>query len=346
LAIKGTFSIPKKAGEQPRLLEEQVPLVEADTFSGEPGLSSPLFEVDYAPVKNKCDITLVGSAYAPAGRATESVQAGFKVGNLSKVLNVHGDRFWVASHAGFAPSRALPFEQRAITYDIAFGGVDRFHEDESRHDPYMLNPVGIGYHKELSDALVDNTPAPCTEECDKPILKPDGQYKPMSFGPVGRGWLPRYKLGGTYDENWLEDHFPFLPPDFDEHYYQSAPVDQQTPHLKGGERVALLNVTEDGKRVFQLPKIDIPVVFFKKKSEREEQLANLDTLVLDPDNHRFTMTWRASVKLRNDMYEVPEVLVGKATRGWWRARDLGKTYYPSIEALIRSKRTDALEDES
>ncbi|NND92026.1 MAG: DUF2169 domain-containing protein, partial [Granulosicoccus sp.] len=42
LAIKGTFSIPKKAGEQPRLLEEQVPLVEADTFSGEPGLSSPL----------------------------------------------------------------------------------------------------------------------------------------------------------------------------------------------------------------------------------------------------------------------------------------------------------------
>ncbi len=346
LAIKGTFNIPRSVNEKPGLLEKQVPLIEADTFSGEPGFSSPLYEADYAPVKHRCDITVVGSAYAPGGRDASVVQAGFKVGGLSKVLNVHGDRFWIATSNGYVPGAAQPFVKRAITYDIAFGGVDRSHHDETRHDPYMLNPVGIGYRKEPGETPMDNTPAPCTEECGVPIVNPDGNYKPMSLGPIGRGWLPRYKLGGTYDDEWLEEHFPFLPPDFNELYYQCAPEDQQAPFLKGGEKVALLNLTEDGKRVFELPTASLPVSFFKKKSQREDKLATLDTLVLEPDENRFTMTWRASVKLRNDMYEVQEALVGSASKAWWRARNTGKTFYPSLAALIKQQKIREQEEGS
>ncbi|MEM7259947.1 MAG: DUF2169 domain-containing protein, partial [Pseudomonadota bacterium] len=225
------------------------------------------------------------------------------------------------------------------------GGVDRFHTDETKHDPYMLNPVGIGYHKIVDEGHVPNTPAPSTEECHDPVAFPNGKYKPMALGPIGRGWLPRYKLGGTYDQQWLDNTFPFLPADFDELYYQSAPVDQQTDFLKGGEEVVLLNVTEDGRRAFEVPAIDMPVVFFKKKSEREEKNAVLDTLVLDPDNERFTCVWRASVQLKNNIFEVPEALVGKASRAWWRARELGKTYYPGVNALIASKQNDDEDDD-
>ena len=46
VAVKGTFTIPKNGGE-PALAEEQVPLVEADAFTGEPGFSAPLYEADY-----------------------------------------------------------------------------------------------------------------------------------------------------------------------------------------------------------------------------------------------------------------------------------------------------------
>jgi len=329
LAVKGTFSIPSNSRQQPWLLDEQVPLMEADTFTGEPGFSAPLFEADYAPVKRHCDITLIGSAYAPGGHSAQVVQAGFKVGNLGKVLNVFGNRFWVASPTGFTTSAAIPFVQRPVSYDIAFGGVDRFSANENLHEPYMLNPVGIGYHKVLTNSLIDNTPAPSTEACHDPVKKPDGAYQPMSFGPIGRGWLPRYKLGGTYDDDWLEQHFPFLPPDFNEAYYQSAPDDQQTRHLSGGETVSLLNVTEDGKRMFTLPEFEVPVTFFKRKSERQEQLAGIDTVILDPDNNRFTMTWRASVELNNSVFEVPEALAGSASRGWWRARNRSKPY-PSV----------------
>jgi hypothetical protein len=59
VVVKGTFEIPKGA-EEPKPAEEQVPLVEADTFTGEPGLSAPVYESDYAPVKQRCDVLLLG----------------------------------------------------------------------------------------------------------------------------------------------------------------------------------------------------------------------------------------------------------------------------------------------
>ena len=65
VVVKGTFEIPKAKSIKPRLLDEQMPIVESDTFTGEAGFSAPEFESDYAPIKHRCDVTLVGSAYAP-----------------------------------------------------------------------------------------------------------------------------------------------------------------------------------------------------------------------------------------------------------------------------------------
>ncbi len=86
VAIKRTFSIPKYRNEAPKLLDEQVLMVEADTFTGEPGFSSIEYKVDYAPIKHHCDVTLVGSVYGPNGQPVEQVQYGLKIGNVSKVI--------------------------------------------------------------------------------------------------------------------------------------------------------------------------------------------------------------------------------------------------------------------
>ena len=72
VVIKGTFAIPQP-GEEIRLHEQQLPLVMADTFTGEPGFSAPVFEADFAPRKPMCDVLLLGSAYAPRGRPTTRV---------------------------------------------------------------------------------------------------------------------------------------------------------------------------------------------------------------------------------------------------------------------------------
>ena len=66
VVAKGTFGIPDRPNREPQLLEEQVPLVMTDVFTGEPGFSAPLCENDFAPRKPRCDVLLNGSAMLPA----------------------------------------------------------------------------------------------------------------------------------------------------------------------------------------------------------------------------------------------------------------------------------------
>lgn len=342
VVVKGTFTLPRN-GEIATLADEQLPLIEADTFTGEPGLSAPLYESDYAPFKPRCDVILNGSAYAPQGKPATKVPVGIKVGRVAKVLDVIGDRNWKAGIGGIGPGVPLPFSKKAITYDVAFGGVDRFSEDPDQHDAFMPNPCGRGFRKGLTTGPIDGTPMPNTEEPGNPVKSPLGRYRPMSFGPVGRGWDPRYKLAGTYDDAWLENVFPFLPADFDERYFQCAPEDQQTDCLVGGETVTLVNLTPDGRRSFELPRLDMPVHFLLADGGRRDVDARADTLFIEPDNERFAVVWRVHLPLRRNLFEVKQVVAGDKPPAWWRARDLGKTYYASLGEAVRAAR-EAEED--
>src|SRR5215203_6198759 len=116
VVVKGTFTIPTNGGE-PRLAAEQVPLVEADIFTGEPGLSAPLYESDYAPRKPRCDVLLNGSAYAPGGKPTEHVTVSLKVGSWSKSFEVVGNRVWQAGFLNLAVSKPEPFTVMPISYN-------------------------------------------------------------------------------------------------------------------------------------------------------------------------------------------------------------------------------------
>src|SRR4051812_22960677 len=92
VVVKATYTLPAP-GLEPALAEAQVPLVEADRYTGEPGLSAPLHETDFAHGKPACDVLLVGSAYAPRGRATQ-VEVGLQVGTFAKQFRVLGHRRW------------------------------------------------------------------------------------------------------------------------------------------------------------------------------------------------------------------------------------------------------------
>lgn len=343
VVIKGTFNLPLD-GSEPKLLDEQIPLVDADIYTGEPGFSAPLYEVDYAPHKARCDVLLNGSAYAPNARPTKKVPVRLRVGSMVKEFDVIGDRTWQVSKAGYTHSFPQPFTVMPISYDVAFGGSDDQHPNKNKHSAYMPNTVGRGYHVNTSHELMHGTPLPNTEERGKSVSLPAGKYRPMAFGVIARNWEPRYRYGGTYDQNWIDNVFPFLPADFNDAYYQAAPVDQQIDFLHTNEVVELINLTPPGRTVFRLPKKEIPVTFFLKKGDKETRQAMADTLVLEPDLNRFTITWRAHLPLKKNMFEVPQVLAGTMPRAWWRARELGKTYYSSLEELSRSKRAQAVEE--
>lgn len=336
VVVKGTFTIPKD-GEPCELAPEQVPIVEADTFTGEPGFSATIYESDYALRKPRCDVLLNGSAYAPGGRPATRVRVAMHVGSMSKAFDVIGDSTWKRGFFSMSPRRPEPFTVMPITYDRAYGGVDD--SNPKKVAAFLPNPVGVGYHKKRKQAAIVGLPVPNTMEVGRPVTSVTGKYRPMSFGPIGRSWPSRIRHAGTYDDEWTDNVFPFLPKDFDERYYQCAPPEQQIDYPKGGEDVELLNLTPEGRTRFRLPELEVPVEFTDEFWKRAEIRACLDTILIDADKRRTALVWRASTPVRRGLGSIRQVVIGRMPNGWYRARALGKTYYKSLQQLSASRRS-------
>jgi hypothetical protein len=344
LVAKGTYGIPAHAGDMPRLLDEQVPLIMTDTFTGEPGRSAPLYEIDFAPRKPRCDVLLNGTCYTPGGRPATLVRVGVRVGSMAKSFNVLGNRVWKSGALSVSASSPEPFTALPLSYNNAYGGVDDPDGVEEAQQWYVMNHSGVGYHPKSPARALAGRALPNTEELARPVTRPDGSYRPMAFGPLGRAWSQRIAWAGTYDQHWLDHRAPFLPDDFDERYFQCAPEDQQTDHLRGGEEVVLINLTASGRTAFHLPSMRVRFEVFYRNEDWGRIDAAVDTLVLEPDRGRFMLTARASVTLRRSLHEVRCVVVGNMPWAWYREQGLrrgprGKRRFRSLGDLVAFNRT-------
>jgi hypothetical protein len=341
VVIKGTFRFPLagEAADHFALHEEQMPLTMADTFTGKPGFSAPVYEADFSPIKPCCDILLLGKGYAPHGKPAPSFEAGLRIGEWKKTLRVVGPRHWQCKADAVSPSPPELFTTQDISYDVAFGGTDLQHEDPAKHGAFMANPSGLGFQQNIESQWVNGKPLPRTEPMNQPVTSPSADNQPIAFGPLGRGWNSRAKYAGTYDEVWLEQHCPFLPPDFDNQYYQAAPPDQQVPldfFQQGPMPVTLLNLTPEGITHFTIPSLSAPVTVFPKIGDKEEFFATLDTVLIEPELQRYSLTWRVTRPLKKNMFEITEVLVGKKGREWWQERDSATFPIPVVTELSRA----------
>jgi hypothetical protein len=62
-----------------------------------------------------------------------------------------------------------------------------------------------------------------------------------------------------------------------------------------------------------------------------------DTLLVEPDEGRFTLTWRTSLPLRQSCFEIRQIVVGEMSHSWRSARraaNRGKTYYRNLADMI------------
>jgi hypothetical protein len=309
--VKGTFDIDQHG--EAKLAEEQAPFVYADVHYGEPGTTSIRYECDFAPFKPNADIIVNGQAMSPQDKPVTELLVGVKVGNVQKVIKVVGDRCWENGLSGLRASAPKPFVSMPLVYERSFGGSDNSHSDPKHQGAELRNPVGAGYRKNPDPRAAEGLPLPNLEDPRQPMRGWTDKVSPVGCGVVGRGWQPRIRHAGTYDERWLNERFPFLPEDFDERYFQSAPADQQTDLPIEGETVRCVNLSPGAFLQFAIPKRKFPVTF--RFRDRDEQAKpNLDTVIIEPDQHRVILIWRTRVQLGVKLNALREVMVGEGAK--------------------------------
>ncbi|TSE02793.1 DUF2169 domain-containing protein, partial [Mesorhizobium intechi] len=228
-----------------------------------------------------------------------------------------------------------------ISYDVAWGGVDRLDPEDKLPASYKYNPVGTGWSRTKNQRLIPGLRLPNTQAVNEEIRSPFGDYKPMSFGPMGRGWPGRIEYGGTYDQNWIDNIFPFLPPDFDERYFQMAPPDQQIDHPRGGEDVVLINLTPAGKESFRMPATALPLTLFKGREKAFVGELLPDTVLFDLERRRFSLVWRVQQRLQRTILDFSECWIGPPTPGMQRAYAKRKRYIRKFNTPLRDEEHEA-----
>ena len=330
LVVKGTYAFPEGERDPPPKAEVQRPLVKADEFTGEPGYSATLWETDFAFRKAMCDVVAQGAAYAPEGRPAERVRVGLRVGDWVKQFDVVGHREWRVLGPAVTATRPLPFQRMPFTYDTAFGGVDRLDPDDELPAVYEDNPHGRGFATVKNQSRLQSLALPNTEEVGQGILSPYGRYRPMALGPISRAAPERRRYAGTYDQNWIDNVFPFLPKDFDERYYQMAPADQQIPFPAPGTPVVVVGMTPRGRETFRLPDTRLPLTVFRGREAAWEGAALPDTLAFDTEAREFMLTWRIWTPMKRIITEFTEAWIGPPTEAMLRARREGRAYIRDV----------------
>jgi hypothetical protein len=335
VVVKATFVLPEGSSE-PAFAKEQAPLVYADVYHGDPGLSSISVAYDFAQEKPFAEVLLTGSAVAPRARPVTELIAELKVdGLISKTIRVTGDRIWVEGlvHEVVA-SQPIPFTRLPLVYERAFGGVLNDGNEQRAH---RENLVGVGLSSLRSGKNALGKPLPNLEDPGRP-LRAFGEVTPTAgFAPLCPAWLPRASFAGTYDQAWLDERCPLLPLDFDPRFFQTAPIDQQVPQLRGGEIVTLVNLTAEGRLRFSLPRLELPIVFLFADRPDEPHEPRIDTIHIDTDTRRLFMVWRLRVRRTGKPYALRKIVVGPMSPRFWRRYNSPKRWYSSLAELIAAE---------
>jgi len=307
IMLKATFSI----GEQIAVAQEQLPIVMADEYWGDPGQSSLKYASEYHLVKPFTDIVMVGSACAPGKQAVEALDVQLGVGQYYKTVRVFGERRWITGMIGLDVSRPAPFESMPLVYERAFGGV---HDPEDKKTPLSYeaaNPVGVGFMGNRKPEEMKGMPLPNLEDPAQLIKKPNDRPSPAGVGFIAPAWAPRIHYAGTYDDQWNKKRAPYLPEDFDSRFFNSASsglVCQS--YLKGGEPVTMVNMSPDGPLQFNLPAAVLEARVRIAGDTRTPSL-NLETVLLEPNERRFALLWRAMVVCGKQPLKAEEIHIGQ-----------------------------------
>lgn len=297
--VKATFNI----GPRWTLYDQQLPLQETDIFWGDPQTSSLRYISDYHIGKSSTDIIVTGSACARDQQAVRQLDVSVQVGAVSKSLRIFGDRHWRMGQI----TQPEPFTLMPLVYERAFGGVDLFEEQIRAAE--ARNPVGRGYVGHKSRSETEGMALP-NIECPAQLIRDvDDTPPPACFAPIAAHWQPRASLTGTYDEVWRQTRAPYLPEDYQPRFMNAAHPDLIYPdYLQGGEAINIRGMHPSGEISFQLPQIKLHNRVTVGGTNYSSAF-KLETLLLEPNQLRLSMVWRAALPCDKKMLNIQQIFI-------------------------------------
>lgn len=299
LNVKASFNI----GQQWTLAEEQAAPQAADVYWGEPVESSLKYASDYHLGKPATDIVMLGHACAPGQDAVRQLDVTLKVAGLSKTVRVFGDRVWQNGQISVpAAFRTMP-----LLYERAFGGSVCVEGEVTAAEE--RNPVGAGFCGGRLEEEMDGLPLPNLEDPHCLIRSMDDCPEPACFGFRAPNWQPRVGFAGTYDDEWLKGRAPYLPLDYDPSFLHAAHPDLMcNDFLQGGEAVEIINMHPAGDLRFSLPYIRL-AARVDIAGATETPSFNLETVLLEPNELRASLAWKAKVQCDKKTLKIGQVSI-------------------------------------
>jgi hypothetical protein len=305
VAVKATLMLRPKLSLAP----VQVPVTLADEYHADPADSS-LKQVSELHIgKPGTDVLLLGRAWAPEGQPVAQTWVRVAVAERQKTIRVFGDRSW---RSDGTPSAPEPFEAMPLVWERAFGGV---HALPDRVLFEERNPVGVGFAGKRSAEELAGQPVPNLEDSATSLEQLGQLCTPACFAPSAPHWLPRRAFAGTYDERWQRSRAPYLPADFDPRFLSCAAAELTFGrYLQGNEPVEVQGATPDGPIAFSLPVANLEVEV-KIGGALERPPVNLETVLLEPDENRLCLTWRAALRCDRQVLKIERVTVSRRRAG-------------------------------
>lgn len=296
VVIKGTFAIEQNQPCRALPKAEQARIGKAQMYVDEHG-NSQKTDGEMAPFKAKADCIFIGSAYTPSRLPQQGIEVEFQVGSMRKRLAVIGNRTWSKEGDGIAHVHGPElFTELPIRNEYAHGGPKS-----------KFNPHGIGFGDLDKTVPIANIVAIGAE-----TPRWDEDAMPEGLGVLPPNYLPRRKMAGTFDDDWLYRRRPMPPRDFDLAHHNSTRPDQQVDgYLMGDEQVHLENLHPSepdfdfalpGLRVRCFAEIDLHPDH-GGYLDFEELATHLDTCIVDMPKETVTLFWRGTLKLLSRRHE-------------------------------------------
>jgi hypothetical protein len=306
--VKATFDIVSGI---PEISEEQRPVQLSDEYYGEPGASSLERATEAHLSKPGTDVVVVGDAIAPDGRAVKELMVSLEVGERRQAIRVVGDRSWKGTALKSWPGDPAPFVCMPLVYERAFGGMQILENSDGtttvNAEPF--NPVGRGFRGARSFEEIRSEPVPNLEDPDLPVTSMKSRRRPVGFGFVAPSWAPRYPYAGTYDAAWRRSRAPYLPRDFDARFFNTAPADWVFEEgLTGKTPIVVENMSETGVLAIEMPTVDLAIEVVVAGAVVTPKPA-LETVLIEPNDAKLFMTFRAKAPCDKKALEVSEVRI-------------------------------------